>query len=146
MSRRRRLSFRSFKRPLVPSAFGASSGRCPPTTAALCLEGPAGPAWRREGGPSVPSPATWPPRGEGGVEGAGAEEAGQREKRDIFPPPPPLFFFFSLCCLYVSGLRFACRPLPRPRPPQNFGTDVTLPLYLCISASFLSLSGEKLTN
>ncbi|KAI3373961.1 hypothetical protein L3Q82_022527, partial [Scortum barcoo] len=36
---------------------------------------PAGPAWRMEGGPSVPSPATWLPRGEGGVEGGGAEEA-----------------------------------------------------------------------
>lgn len=27
------------------------------------------------------SPATWPPRGEGGVEGAGAEEAGQRDEK-----------------------------------------------------------------
>jgi len=48
------------------------------------LEGPAGPAWRREGGPSVPSLATWLPRGEGGVEGDGGEEGGQREK-DTFP-------------------------------------------------------------
>lgn len=33
-----------------------TSGWRPPTTAAAsCLEGPAGPAWRREGGPSVPS-------------------------------------------------------------------------------------------
>lgn len=60
------------------------SGWYPPTTAALCLEGPAGPAWRLEGGPSVPTLATWLPRGEGGVEGGGAEEAGQREKRRPF--------------------------------------------------------------
>lgn len=80
--------------PLVHSAFCTSSGWCPPTTAVLCLEGPAGPAWRREGGPPVPSPATWLPRGEGGVEGGGAEEAGQREKETFS------LLFFSLVFLF----------------------------------------------
>lgn len=36
----------------------------------------------------MPSPATWLPRGEGGVEGDGVEEAGQREK-ETFPPLSP---------------------------------------------------------
>lgn len=87
--------------PLVHSAFCTSSGWCPPTTAVLCLEGPAGPAWRREGGPSVPSPATWLPRGEGGVEGGGAEEAGQREKESFS------LLFFSLVFFSFSGLLFS---------------------------------------
>lgn len=81
-----------------PFSLCTTSGWCPPTTAASCLEGPAGPAWRREGGPSVPSLATWLPRGEGGVEGGGAEEAGQREKETF-----PLLFLFLVVSL---GLLF----------------------------------------
>lgn len=84
-----------------PSSLCTSSGWCPPTTAASCLEGPAGPAWRREGGPSVPSPATWLPRGEGGVEGDGAEEAGQREKETI----PLLFLALVFSQAFCSVIR-----------------------------------------
>lgn len=78
-----------------PVSLCTSSGWCPPTTAVLCLEGPAGPAWRREGGPSVPSPATWLPRGEGGVEGGGAKEAGQQEKETF-----SLLFLYSFFSFY----------------------------------------------
>lgn len=85
-----------------PSSLCTSSGWCPPTTAASCLDGPAGPAWRREGGPSVPSLATWLPRGEGGVEGGGAEEAGQQEKK-TFP-------LLSPSLVFSQGLLF-CHPL-----------------------------------
>lgn len=43
------------------------------------------------------SPATWPPRGEGGVEGAGAEEAGQRvEKQEKLEEKNPAFFIFFI--------------------------------------------------
>lgn len=59
------------------------------------LEEPAGPAWRWEGGPSVPSSATWLPRGEGGVEGAGAEEEG-RGRKMTFSSPLQFLFFSSL--------------------------------------------------
>lgn len=84
----------------------------------LCVwTGPAGPAWRREGGPSVPSPATWLPRGEGGVEGSGWE-GGQSEKETF----PLLFFFFTA---FLSGLLlfhpllgFSSLFLPPPSSPS----------------------------
>lgn len=60
----------------------------PRAATAFLFGTPAGPEWGRGGGPSVPSPATWLPGGGGGVEGAGGEQEGQREKR-LFPPLSP---------------------------------------------------------
>lgn len=68
----------------------------PRAAAAFLFGTPAGPEWRRGGGPSVPSPATWLPRGGGGVEGTGAEEEGQREKDSSL-------LFFLLVSLLLSS-------------------------------------------
>lgn len=79
----------------------------------LCIwKGPEGPAWRREGGPSVPSLATWLPRGEGGVEGGG-REGGQSGKKNI---SPPLFLQSSLSSflLFYPLLSFYTLFLPPP--------------------------------
>lgn len=91
----------SFKRCVVQSPFVPRLAGVLPLLQLLCSRGPAGPAWRREGGPSVPSPATWLPRGEGGVEGGGAKEAGQRgknEKKKRGERHFSLLFFSSFFC------------------------------------------------
>lgn len=56
----------------------------------------------RKEGRLCPALATWLPRGEGGVEGGGEEEGGQREKRDISPPLSLSFFgFLSSTLLFL---------------------------------------------
>lgn len=100
---------------LVPFRYLAWPPSRPPL-AARCADGPAGPAWRREGGPSVSSPATWSPRGEGGVEGAGAEEAGQREKKQQKTDKKNSYFFsssrFSSLCVFQFRQRLFLFSLP----------------------------------
>lgn len=85
-----------------------TSGWCPPTTAASCLEGPAGPAWRREGGPSVPSLghlAAQRGRGRGGRWRRGRGSTG---KKRHFPSSLSLslsfFGFFSSTLFFLSFL------------------------------------------
>lgn len=115
---------------LVPFRYLAWPPSRPPL-AARRADGPAGPAWRREGGPSVSSPATWPPRGEGGVEGAGAEEAGQREKNN----GRIAFFFFILEIFF-----FVCLSVPSAAvsllSPQPFTPRGPFFLRLCVCDTF----------
>lgn len=101
-----------------PSSLCTSSGWCPPTTAASCLEGPAGPAWRGKEGRLCPA------RPPGCPEGKGAWRAVEQRKRVSgkkrhFPSFLPLVFSPTFCSLIRSFL----------------------PLSSCFHTSWLSLAG-----
>lgn len=95
----------------------------------------------------MPSLATWLPRGEGGVEGDGGEEGGQREK-EIFPLHSffcsdlsnPLFFHLllsssvylssvlpSLLVLFISAVSSL---LSQWNPGSSGPSTMTVPVFL----------------
>lgn len=97
----------AFKRSLADPFFVPRLADVLPLLLLRVWKGQQGQHGERKEGRLCPALATWLPRGEGGVEGGGEEEGGQREKRDI-SPPLSLFLWLPLCSFSFLFVPLTC--------------------------------------